>query len=352
MLVVMHSHATPEQIEQALAAIRRMNLTPHPLPGATRTAIGITGNLNAVDPRSLEVLPGVLELIRVTKPYKLASREMHAADTYVRLPITPNPTFPQGTRGEETVIGPGTCTIIAGPCSVENEEMILRTADFLRENGVRLMRAGAFKPRSSPYAFQGMGLEGLDILARVRAKAGIGVVTELMDTENADAVEEVADIIQIGTRNMQNFSLLRRVSRATKPVLLKRGMSATLEDWLMAAEYVMAGGNYNVVLCERGVRTFSDHSRNTLDLSVIPPAKHLSHLPILVDPSHGTGKRDYVPAMALAALAGGADGLMIEIHPDPDRALSDGAQSLNFAGFKKLLESLRRLAEPLGRTLN
>ncbi len=352
MLVVMHSHATPEQIEQVLSAIRRMNLTPHPLPGATRTAIGITGNLSAVDPRSLEVLSGVLELIRVTKPYKLASREMHKDDTYVRVPVTSPPSAPQGEKGSGTIIGPGTCTIIAGPCSVENEDMILRTAEFLRENGVRLMRAGAFKPRSSPYAFQGLGLQGLDILARVRAKTGIGIVTELMDTDNADAVEEVADVIQIGTRNMQNFSLLRRVSRASKPVLLKRGMSATLEEWLMSAEYVMAGGNYNVVLCERGVRTFSDHSRNTLDLSVIPPAKQLSHLPVMVDPSHGTGKRDYVPPMALAALAGGADGLMIEMHPDPDRALSDGAQSLNFAAFKKLLESLRRLAEPLGRTLN
>jgi 3-deoxy-7-phosphoheptulonate synthase len=338
MLVVMNSHATPEQIEDVLAAVRRMNLTAHPMPGATRTAIGITGNISAVDPRSLEVLPGVLELIRVTKPYKLASREMHEADTFVRTP--------------QTVTGPGTFTVIAGPCSVENEDMILRTAEFLRENGVRLMRAGAFKPRSSPYAFQGLGQEGLDILARVREKTGVGVVTELMDTDNADAVEAAADVIQIGTRNMQNFSLLRRVSRASKPVLLKRGMSATLEEWLMAAEYVMAGGNYNVVLCERGVRTFSDHSRNTLDLSVIPPARHLSHLPILVDPSHGTGKRDYVPPMALAALAAGADGLLIEVHPDPDRALSDGAQSLNFGGFKKLLESLRRLAEPLGRTLN
>jgi 3-deoxy-7-phosphoheptulonate synthase len=218
--------------------------------------------------------------------------------------------------------------------------------------GVRLLRAGAFKPRTSPYAFQGMGQEGLDILAKARRRTGIGIVTELMDTENADAVEEAADIIQIGTRNMQNFSLLKRVARASKPVLLKRGMSATLEEWLMAAEYVMAGGNYNVVLCERGVRTFSDHSRNTLDLSVIPPVKKLSHLPILVDPSHGTGKRDYVPPMALAALAAGADGLLIEVHPDPDRAMSDGAQSLNFAGFEKLLESLRRLAQPLGRTIN
>jgi 3-deoxy-7-phosphoheptulonate synthase len=338
MLVVMHSHATEQQIEQVIGAVRRMNLTPHPMPGATRTAIGITGNISAVDPRSLEVLPGVLELIRVTKPYKLASREMHEDDTFVKTP--------------QATIGPGTFTLIAGPCSVESEEMILRTADYLRGQGVSLMRAGAFKPRTSPYAFQGMGQKGLDILVRAREKTGIGIVTELMDTDNADAVEAAADIIQIGARNMQNFSLLRRVSRTSKPVLLKRGLAATLEEWLMAAEYVMAGENYNVVLCERGVRTFSDHSRNTLDLSVIPPAKQLSHLPILVDPSHGTGKRDYVPAMALAALAAGADGLLIEVHPEPDRALSDGAQSLDFAGFTKLLGSLRRLAEPLGRVLN
>jgi 3-deoxy-7-phosphoheptulonate synthase len=308
------------------------------MPGATRTAIGITGNIGIVDPRTLEVLPGVMELIRVTKPYKLASREMHEADTYVRLPLT--------------IIGPGTFTLIAGPCSVENEAMIQQTGEFLMERGIRLMRAGAFKPRTSPYSFQGMGLEGLEILARVRKRTGIGIVTELMDTDNADAVEEVADIIQIGTRNMQNFSLLKRVARASKPVLLKRGMSATLEEWLMAAEYVMAGGNYNVILCERGVRTFSDHSRNTLDLSVIPPVKKLSHLPILVDPSHGTGKRDYVPPMALASLAAGADGLLIEIHPDPDHAQSDGAQTLNFPAFEKLLASLKRLAQPLDRVIN
>jgi 3-deoxy-7-phosphoheptulonate synthase len=338
MLVVMQSHATSQEIERVVDAIRRMNLTPHPMPGATRTAIGITGNVAAVDPRTLEVLPGVMELLRVTKPYKLASREMHADDTAIALP--------------QTTISPKTFTLIAGPCSVENEAMILRTAEFLRGHGVRLMRAGAYKPRTSPYAFQGMGREGLDILARAREKTGIGIVTELMDTDNADAVEEVADIIQIGTRNMQNFSLLRRVARARKPVLLKRGLSATLEEWLMAAEYVMAGGNYNVVLCERGVRTFSDHSRNTLDLSVIPPVKRLSHLPILVDPSHGTGKREYVPPMALAALAAGADGLLIEVHPNPDQALSDGAQSLDFAGFERLLTSLRRLAEPLGREMN
>jgi 3-deoxy-7-phosphoheptulonate synthase len=242
--------------------------------------------------------------------------------------------------------------MIAGPCSVENEAMILRTAEFMMENGVRLLRAGAYKPRTSPYSFQGMGLDGLKILEKARAKTGIGIVTELMDTDSADAVEAACDIIQIGTRNMQNFSLLKRVGKARKPVLLKRGMSATLEEWLMAAEYVMAGGNYNVILCERGIRSFSDHSRNTLDLSVIPPAKKLSHLPIMVDPSHGTGKRDYVPAMAMAALAAGADGLLIEVHPDPDHAASDGAQTLDFASFQKLLASLKRLAEPLGKTLN
>jgi 3-deoxy-7-phosphoheptulonate synthase len=337
MLVVMKSHATADQVDQVADAIRRMNLTPHPMPGATRTAIGITGNVGTIDPRTLEVLPGVMELIRVTKPYKLASREMHEEDTIVRL--------------AQASIGPGTFTLIAGPCSVENEEMIQRTAEFLMERGVRLMRAGAFKPRTSPYAFQGLGEEGLDILSRVRRRTGIGIVTELMDTDSTQAVEEVADIIQIGTRNMQNFSLLRRVAKASKPVLLKRGMAATLEEWLMAAEYVMAGGNYNVILCERGVRTFSDHSRNTLDLSVIPPVKHLSHLPILVDPSHGTGKRDYVPPMALASLAAGADGLLIEVHPDPNKALSDGAQSLDFAAFDRLLEALKALEKPLDREI-
>src|SRR5205809_6166593 len=337
MLVVMHADADDRQVAAVIDAIRHLNLTPHPLPGATRVAIGITGNTGAVDPRPLELLPGVKELIRVTKPYKLASREMHPADTTVQTP--------------HTAIGPGTFTLIAGPCSVENEAMILRTAEHLMKRGVKLMRAGAFKPRTSPYAFQGMGQGGLDILAKARAATGIGIVTELMDTAEADAVETAADIIQIGTRNMQNFSLLKRVGLARKPVLLKRGLAATLEEWLMAAEYVMAGGNYQVVLCERGVRTFSDHSRNTLDLSVIPPAKRVCHLPIVVDPSHGTGKRDFVPPMALAALAAGADGLLIAIHPDPAHALSDGAQSLDFAEFDYLLERVRRLAGVLERTV-
>src|SRR4051794_15104241 len=337
MLVVMEAGATPAQIDRVIETITVLKLTPHPLPGPTRTAIAITGNTGAVDSRVLEVLDGVKECIRVTKPFKLASREMHPADTVIDLP--------QGK------IGPGTFTVIAGPCSVENEAMILRTAEFLVANGIKFLRAGAFKPRTSPYAFQGMGLEGLKVLQRAREKTGIAIVTELMDTEHAAAVEEAVDVIQIGTRNMQNFSLLKRVGKCRKPVLLKRGMSATLEEWLMSAEYVMAGGNYEVILCERGVRTFSDHSRNTLDLSVIPPARSLSHLPIFIDPSHGTGKRAYVPAMSLAALAAGADGLLVEAHPEPDKALSDGAQSLDFKGLHALMASLRQMAPLLKRTM-
>jgi len=333
----MRSEATPAEVSRVVEAIQALGLTPHPLPGATRTAIGITGNTGAVDRARFEVLPGVEEAIRVTKPYKLASREMHRDDTTI---VTPHGT-----------VGPDTFTVIAGPCSVESEGMILECAAHLMSRGVRFLRAGAFKPRTSPYAFQGMGLEGLAILKKAREQTGIAVVTELMDVEHAAAVEEASDVIQIGTRNMQNFSLLKRVGRCRKPVLLKRGMSATLEDWLMAAEYVMAGGNYQVILCERGVRTFSDHSRNTLDLSVIPPAKALSHLPIFVDPSHGTGKRAYVPAMSLAALASGADGLLIETHPTPDTALSDGAQSLDYAALDTLLARLKQLAPFFGRTL-
>ncbi len=337
MLIVMQSHAADSEVARVVEVIMAQGLTPHVLPGATRTAIGLTGNTGAVDKSLFEVLPGVEEAIRVTKPYKLASREMKRDDTVI--------SFPQGS------IGTGQFTVIAGPCSVENEAMILRTAEFLVTSGIKFLRAGAFKPRTSPYAFQGMGIDGLKILRRAREKTGIGIVTEVMDTEHAAAVEEAADIIQIGTRNMQNFSLLKRVGKCRKPVLLKRGMSATLEDWLMAAEYVMAGGNYDVILCERGVRTFSDHSRNTLDLSVIPPAKALSHLPVFVDPSHGTGKRAYVPAMALAAMAAGADGILIEAHPEPDKAMSDGAQSLDFAGLQQLMTRLKSLAPIMNRSL-
>jgi len=337
MLIVMRSDATAEQIARVVATIEELHLTPHPLPGATRTAIGMTGNTAAVSKSMFEVLPGVEDAIRVTKPYKLASREMKKDDTTIVTPF--------GT------IGPKTFTMIAGPCSVENEEITLRTAEHLMSRGVKFLRAGAFKPRSSPYSFQGLGLEGLRILERVRAKTGIGIVTELMDTQNADAVEAASDIIQIGTRNMQNFDLLKRVSKCRKPVLLKRGMSATLEEWLMAAEYVMAGGNYDVILCERGIRTFSDHCRNTLDLSVVPVAKSLSHLPVFVDPSHGVGKRTYVPAMTYASMASGADGVILEAHPDPDHALSDGAQTINFPTLDAILDKLKAMAALFGRTM-
>lgn len=337
MLVAMQAHATPEQVEQVIAAIRAMGLNAHPMPGPTRTAIGITGNTGAVDADRLAGLAGVAELIRVTRPYKLASREMHPEDTVVSLP--------------QATIGGGDFTLIAGPCSVENEAMLLHTAEFLVSHGVRLMRAGAFKPRTSPYAFQGLGAEGLRLLAKARAMTGIGIVTEVMDAAQADAVEEAADILQIGARNMQNYTLLQRAAKSRKPVLLKRGLSATLEEWLMAAEYLLAGGNPNVILCERGVRTFADHNRNTLDLSVVPAAKQVTHLPVLVDPSHGTGRRSCVTPMALAAMAAGADGLLLEVHPDPDRALSDGAQSLDFHEFVRLLDGLHKIGHALGRAV-
>ena len=340
MLIVMNSQATQTQIDEVCQRIVALGLKAHPMPGATRTAIGITGNIDVVDPQSFEALDGVRELVRVTKPYKLASREMHIDDTTVSIA--------GGDRGA-VPCGPGTFTVMAGPCSVENESMAMEIAEFLMERGLRCFRGGVFKPRSSPYSFQGLEHEGLAILDRVKQQTGAAIVTEVMEPDQVAAVDQVTDVLQIGTRNMQNFPLLKRVGKAKKPVLLKRGMSATLEEWLMAAEYVLAGGNKQVILCERGIRTFADHSRNTLDRSVIPPAKQFSHLPIIVDPSHGTGKRAYVHPMALAGLAAGADGMMVEIHPQPDRALSDGAQTLNFAQFDALLNDLRRLAEVLGR---
>jgi len=338
MLVVMQRQASEKDIERVLKKISEMGLKPHSMPGPTRTAIGITGNTAAIEATTLSSLPSVLELIRVTKPYKLASREMHIDDSQV--------IFPQCT------IGAPNFTVIAGPCSVENEEMILRTAEFLRERGIGIMRAGAFKPRTSPYSFQGLERAGLEMLCRAREKTGIAIVTEVLDVENADLVEQAADMLQVGTRNMQNFSLLKRLGQARKPVLLKRGMAATLEEWLMAAEYVLTGGNSDVILCERGVRTFTDHTRNTLDLSVIPPAKELSHLPVIVDPSHGTGRRAYVTPMAMAGMAAGADGVIVEVHPDPESALSDGAQSLDFGQFDKMLKELKRLADVLGRQVD
>jgi 3-deoxy-7-phosphoheptulonate synthase len=303
------------------------------MPGAERTAIGITGNHGPVPAAEFEDLAGVAEAIPVSKPYKLVSREVKPDNTVVRI------------AGVD--VGGDELALIAGPCSVESREQILASARAVKAAGAQLLRGGAYKPRTSPYAFQGLGEEGLRYLAEARAETGLGVVTEAIDVETFDLVEEYADCIQIGARNMQNFSLLRRAGRARKPILMKRGMSSTLDEFLMAAEYILSEGNYQVVLCERGVRTFADHTRNTLDLSVVPAVKTLSHLPIIVDPSHGTGKRDKVHPMALAAVAAGAAGLIIEVHPNPDKALSDGYQSLYPDQFEDLAEECRAVCDLL-----
>ncbi len=330
MLVVMQAHATEEQVRAVCQRIERAGLKPHPIPGAQRTAIGITGNQGLVE-IGLEEMAGVQEVIRVSKPYKLVSRDVKEDNTVIR--------FPNGGS-----VGGKELMIIAGPCSVESREQTFAVAERVSRAGARFFRGGAYKPRTSPYAFQGMGEEGLRILADVRRQYNLMIVTEAIDNESLDLVEEYADVIQIGARNMQNFSLLKRAGRAKKPVLLKRGMSATLEELLMAAEYVLSEGNYNVILCERGVRTFADHTRNTLDLSIVPAVQRLSHLPILVDPSHGTGKRDKVMQLSRAGIAVGADGLIVEVHCDPDRALSDGPQSLYPEQFEDLMMKVRQIA--------
>jgi 3-deoxy-7-phosphoheptulonate synthase len=340
MLVVMKPQATEGDIRRVCEKIEAMGYRPHPMPGAQRTAIGITGNQGALEAAEFEMLPGVAEAIRVSKPYKLVSREVKSEDSLIRV----------GGGENAVTVGGRELTVIAGPCAIESHDQAFATAERVRRAGARLFRGGAFKPRTSPYSFQGLGEEGLKILAEVRREFGLAIVTETIDPENCDLVEEYADVLQIGARNMQNFSLLKRAGRSSKPVLLKRGMSATLEEFLMAAEYVLSEGNYNVILCERGVRTFADHTRNTLDLSVIPAVKRLSHLPIIVDPSHGTGKRDKVTPLARAAVAVGADGLMIEVHPQPERALSDGYQSLYPDQFEALMEQVSAIAAVVGRT--
>jgi 3-deoxy-7-phosphoheptulonate synthase len=312
------------------------------MPGSLRTAIGITGNKGAIDLGILESLPGVIECIPVSKPYKLVSRDTKQEDSIMRIP----------TPSGDVIVGGDQIALVAGPCAVETEEQCLAIAERLKKSGVRLFRGGAYKPRTSPYSFQGLGEAGLKILSKVREKFGFGIVTEAIDNESLDLVEEYADVIQIGARNMQNFSLLKRAGRAKKPVLLKRGMSATLDEFLMAAEYVLSEGNYNVMLCERGVRTFSDFSRNTLDLAVVPAVKKRSHLPILVDPSHGTGKRHKVLPLSRAAVAVGADGLLIEVHHEPDKALSDGMQSLLPEEFISLADEMRQIAAVLHRSIN
>ena len=339
MLIIMKTGATPAEIENVSRRIRDMGMVPHPIPGSTRTAIGVTGNPPDLDPTQFELLPGVIQAIRVSKPYKLVSRETKPDDTIVRIPA----------KGVE--IGGKKLVVMAGPCSVENRDQIHAAAEAVSRAGAKVLRGGAYKPRTSPYSFQGLEEEGLALLAEAGEKHGLATVTEVVNEASADLAENYADMLQIGARNMQNFALLKRLGRSRKPILLKRGMSATLEELLMCAEYLLAGGNYGVVLCERGVRTFADHTRNTFDVSIIPAVKKASHLPILGDPSHGTGIRDMVPAMARAAVAAGADGLMVEVHPDPSRALSDGAQSLYPEQFRELMGSVGIIAGALGRTL-
>jgi 3-deoxy-7-phosphoheptulonate synthase len=330
VLVVMKAQAGPAEITRVCDRIKALGFNAHIIPGEQRTAIGITGNNGPVDAAEFEDLPGVAEAIRVSKPYKLVSRETKPFNTIVTI--------------NGVAVGGEDIVLCGGPCSVESREQILESARAVRRGGGELLRGGAYKPRTSPYSFQGLGEEGLRYLAEAREETGLGIVTEAIDVETFDLVEQYADCIQIGARNMQNFSLLRRAGRSRKPVLLKRGMSSTLEEFLMAAEYILAEGNYGVILCERGVRTFADHTRNTLDLSVVPAAQNLSHLPIIVDPSHGTGKRDKVLPMSLAAIAAGASGLIVEMHPSPEHALSDGYQSLHPGEFAELADECRAIA--------
>lgn len=337
MLIVMRQDATPQDVAGVVAAVEERGLKAHPIPGAQRTAIGVTGNKGALEAPVFESLPGVLEVIRVSHAYKLVSREVKPDSSVVEIGGVP--------------VGGDRLALVAGPCAVESREQLLTVARRVKAAGAHLLRGGAYKPRTSPYSFQGLGEEGLKILAEARAATGLPVITEAVDLESLDLVERYADAIQIGARNMQNFSLLKRAGQAGKPVVLKRGMSATLEEFLLSAEYILAEGNYRVVLCERGVRTFSDFSRNTLDLAVVPAVKKLSHLPILVDPSHGTGRREKVAPLSRAAAAVGADGVMIEVHHDPDRALSDGPQSITPELFEALVGELRQIAPVIGRRL-
>ena len=338
MLVVMRHDASEEDIQRVVETIQDLGYQARPIPGQQRTAIGLVGNDGNVDSARLEGLPGVLQVIHVTRPYKQVSREWRPEPTIIELP--------NGTR-----IGGNEIVVMAGPCSVESEEQILEIAHRVRAAGATVLRGGAFKPRTSPYAWQGLGVKGLELLARAREATGLAVVTEALEPDTVDIVAEHADIIQIGARNMQNYPLLRRAGRTGKPVLLKRGPAATITELLLAAEYILAEGNDQVILCERGIRGFDTHTRNLLDLTAIPVVHSLSHLPIIADPSHGTGVRAKVIPMARAAIAAGADGLIIEVHPDPDRALSDGAQSLAPEHFDELMAQIRPIAEAIGRSL-
>jgi 3-deoxy-7-phosphoheptulonate synthase len=337
MLVVMKPHASEKQIEAVLEKIRSMGLQPHAIPGAQRVAIGITGNKGGLDPGNFETMPGVADAIRVSQPFKLVSREVKEEDTVIDI-------------GGVKLGGPE-IVAMAGPCSVESKEQILEAAHAVKAAGAKLLRGGAFKPRTSPYEFQGLAEEGLKLLALAREQTGLKVVTEVMDSENLAMVADYADVLQIGARNMQNYSLLRQLGQVKRPILLKRGPSATIKEWLMAAEYIVSAGNYQVALCERGIRTFETMTRNTLDLNAVPVLKGLTHLPVVVDPSHGIGLRKHVAAMARAGIAAGADAIIVEVHPNPDRALSDGHQSLTPSEFDALMKQARVIAGAVGRSL-
>jgi len=341
MLIVMKPRATAHEIDAVVDLITEIGLRAHPMPGATRTAIGITGNEGPIDGRRFENLPGVAEVIRVTKPYKLVTLDLRPDKTVVRV-------------GGAT-IGGSELAIIAGPCAIESREQAFAVAKTVQKSGARFFRGGVWKPRTSPYTFQGLGDKAWQILTEIRDTFGVKIVTEAVEESHVDLIEKYGDVIQIGARNMQNFSLLKRAGRSKVPVLLKRGMAATLEEWLLAAEYIMAEGNYNVILCERGVRTFAQHTRNTLDLAAVPAIRRISHLPLIVDPSHGTGTAYMVTPLARAGIAVGADGLMIEVHNRPELALSDSAQALTPAEYAQLIEevhAIRNVMAPAGDGLN
>jgi 3-deoxy-7-phosphoheptulonate synthase len=336
MVVVMQERATETQIQAVIAQLTEWGFDVHRSTGASRTVLGAVGN-GVGDPQLLEVQAGVQEVLRITEPYKLASRTFKPENTVIAI--------------DDVRIGGDEVIVMAGPCSAESEAQVEACAAAVKRAGAKVLRGGAFKPRSSPYSFQGLGEAGLRMLRAAADRHDLKLVTEVMEVSQIDMVERYADILQIGARNMQNFSLLRELGHARKPVLLKRGISATIEEWLLSAEYVLAGGNTGVILCERGIRTFESYTRNTLDISAIPVVQKLSHLPIIVDPSHGTGRRDKVAPMARAAIAAGADGLIIEVHSDPDRALSDGAQSMFPAQFERLMAELRIIAPAIGRSI-
>ena len=329
MIIIMESNSTLEQIEKVLEAIKKLGFRPHISYGEEKTIIGIIGDERQISDSIFKPLPGVENVIPILKPYKLVSREFKNESTIIKI--------------DNVLIGNGHRVVIAGPCTVENEDQIIQSAMIAKKYGANLLRGGAYKPRTSPYTFQGLGIEGLKLLRKAKEITGLPIVTEVMEVGEVEIIAEYADVLQIGTRNMQNFRLLKAVGKISKPVLLKRGMAATLQEFLMSAEYILSEGNYNVILCERGIRTFVDYTRNTLDLNIIPAVKKLSHLPIVVDPSHGTGRRDFVLSMSLAAIVAGADGIIVEMHPDPNKSISDAEQTISPSQFEELMKKIKSL---------